>query len=1060
MNRKIGRYLGMGLAVLVIGAAAVGTTGQTECQAAKKKPKKIQVLTEKKNGSFQMTAGEQKKISFEVLPKKANQKLTFKSSRKNVVKVSAKGVLTAVKKGNATITLQSKAKKTVKTKLKVAVGMKKSTVSNSEIKAYQAAPVNFAPPVGVPSADEISTYLSAPRAGTATGITLNQNYVELAAGESFQLIATITPVTSTDKIVWTIDHLGGINVYSTGNIFVTEDTPVGTTAIVTATCGRVKATCKIVTVQGPCEHVWGAWATVQAPECMTEGTERSTCEKCSKVRERAVAATGHNWVSKILTEPTCAGAGENELTCQNCKETKKEIVKAKGHTWTTNGTVLEEPTCTKAGKIQYTCTVEGCDGEKTEAIKASGHTWDTGEITSSPTCTKAGQRTYHCTIDGCTGTKKENIDATGHTWTYGEITVPPECEKEGRRDFSCLVCSAKKYSKVPKLGHTWDAGKVTKEPTCVRTGERVYTCATCLQERSESIRPLGHMLSDKPTTDKEPTCTQQGRQSVHCTRDGCDYVTDIRLIPMLGHDWDAGTVTKDPDCIRPGSRRFTCQRNGCSEQMSKLIPALGHDWSKDYVITMEPTCTGAGRRALICQRAGCTKVKNEQLEDPLGHDWDLNNVEHVDATCTTEGSDTFTCKRTYLDVEGNTKTCGRRKKDIIPARKHSFASTVTVDQKPTCVLAGQQSKHCVNTWTNKEGKVESCKVADDITVLEPLGHSWSAWSVTVQPSHGVLGEESRSCSVCSNVQTRGKAEEHRYDSNGNCQSCGDKITLTQSKISDWEYTVNTTEKTVLLKKYIGSAPGIKIPAQMVVDVDGVTDTYAVKFAGGYSQRPQTGVFASNTRCPIEAVSFEAGVKLENMQYMFSGCTRLKAVLSLPTAVTDMTGTFKGCSSLISVCALPAGLTALTSTFEDCSSLSYVPAIPAAVENMYAAFKNCTSLADAPVLPAKLTNLSWTFSGCTALSKSPVIPATVTEMTNTFESTALSSVPGDIPAGVKKLTMTFYNCQGLERVPKLPSTIETMEYTFKNCKNIYYIVPLPSTLTREIDVFAGCDKLVQ
>ena len=406
-----------------------------------------------------------------------------------------------------------------------------------------------------------------------------------------------------------------------------------------------------------------------------------------------------------------------------------------------------------------------------------------------------------------------------------------------------------------------------------------------------------------------------------------------------------------------------------------MIPSLGHDWTKDYVITMEATCTGAGRRAQICQRTGCTKVKNEQLEAPLGHDWDQSNVEHVDATCTTEGSDTFTCKRTYLDGDGNTKTCGRRKKDILPAKKHSFASAFTVDSTPTCVLAGQQSKHCMNSWINKEGKTESCQVADEVTVLEPLGHTWSAWQATVQPSHGVLGEESRSCSVCKDVQTRSKAEEHRYDANGTCQNCGDAITLTQSKISDWEYTVNSTDKTVLLKKYIGSAPGIKIPAQMVVDVDGVTDTYTVKFAGGYGQRPQTGVFASNTRCPVEAVSFDAGVKLDNMQYMFSGCTKLKAVLSFPATVTDMTGTFKGCSSLISVCALPAGLTTLTNTFEDCSSLSYVPAIPAAVESMYAAFKNCTSLVNAPVLPAKLTNLSWTFSGCTALTQSPVIPAT-------------------------------------------------------------------------------------
>lgn len=42
------------------------------------------------------------------------------------------------------------------------------------------------------------------------------------------------------------------------------------------------------------------------------------------------------------------------------------------------------------------------------------HTWDNGTITTAPTCTKAGKKTYTCTV--CHATKTEPIDATGHSW--------------------------------------------------------------------------------------------------------------------------------------------------------------------------------------------------------------------------------------------------------------------------------------------------------------------------------------------------------------------------------------------------------------------------------------------------------------------------------------------------------------------------------------------------------------------------------------------------------------------------------------------------------------------
>lgn len=1101
--------------MLILFLSFAGMTAETEdVQAAKKVlPKKINV----KGGAsaqsgLKIQTGKKKKINYTVTPKKAtNKKVTFSSSDKKVAKVTAKGTIEGVGKGTATITIKSKAKKTVRSKIRVTVE-ETPVLRAAGVNAYQAPAVNFAP-VGSERAEGIlDTYLAA--GNTATGITLNQTYLELAPGESFQMSASVVPVTSTDKVVWSINFVGGINISSTGNIFVTDDTPVGTTAIVTAKCGRATAQCQVVTVQGPCVHEWGPWAVTTEPQCMVEGVERSTCSKCGKIRERAVAATGHQFLDRTpnLKDPTCTEAGEKEKECQKCGEVRTEIIPATGHSLSPNGTILEEATCTKPGKIQYTCTICGEEIEDTYAAK--GHTWDNGEITKSPTCTGTGQRTYHCTVPECTGTKTESIPATNHIWTYGEITVQPTCTTGGRRICTCLVCSAKTTATVEKLGHTWDTDNPKIEPaTCTKREVKTFTCKTCQATKNEYGPALGHDLPIERNADGTPkldadgneipvytidepaTCFQKGKKSRHCTR--CSYVTDIKSIPKEPHkmavetnadgspklDADGNEIPyyeryDAPTCTLPGIRVRACVQEGCTYKKHEMLEALGHDWPMEkeadgspklddkgkeiliYETIEEPTCINSGKKAVVCKR--CGKMKNIKFIDPLGHQWDDANAIVTEATCTTEGSRTVTCIREVTDPDnpnGPKKKCGIRKTDIIPALKHKFSDTWTKDKEPTCTEAGQESRHCTNTYKDETGKTVTCDVVDDIRVIEPKGHNWTTWAQKVAPAHGVPGSEERRCTTCGMTQTRGKTEEHSYNANGVCLKCGKSFSMENTVSSDWEYQVNDTEKTVLLKKYIGTKACIRIPASMSVTVDGVIGTYAVKFAGGYAPATKSGVFASNKKCKIKAVSFEDGVKIESMKYMFYGCDELEAVLSIPSSVKDLTAAFKDCTSLMYVAKLPSAIEELSNTFENCTKLSVAPAIPANVTSLYATFKNCELLTSAPVLPPRLEDFNWTFSGCKGISEAPKIPATVTEMTNTFEScTSLLNVPEDIPSGVKKLTMTFYGCNGLEMVPEMPSTVETMEYTFKNCKNIAYAAELPKTVIRQVDVFAGCDKL--
>ena len=84
-----------------------------------------------------------------------------------------------------------------------------------------------------------------------------------------------------------------------------------------------------------------------------------------------------------------------------CKDCGAEYGDVLGHDFTTSWTHDDNMHWKQCSR---------CD----EKDDVGPHTWDNGTITTAPTCTKAGKKTYTCTV--CHATKTEPIDATGHSW--------------------------------------------------------------------------------------------------------------------------------------------------------------------------------------------------------------------------------------------------------------------------------------------------------------------------------------------------------------------------------------------------------------------------------------------------------------------------------------------------------------------------------------------------------------------------------------------------------------------------------------------------------------------
>ena len=115
-----------------------------------------------------------------------------------------------------------------------------------------------------------------------------------------------------------------------------------------------------------------------------------------------------------------------------------------------------------------------------------------------------------------------------------------------------------------------------------------------------------HNWQSKYTIDKEPTCTENGSQSIHC--DVCNAINQDRVgvIKATGHKWSAWEVTKEASETEEGSRRRVCE-NDATHMEIEVIPVLAHVHKLMKVEAKKATCTEDGNKEYyVC--SSCKKL--------------------------------------------------------------------------------------------------------------------------------------------------------------------------------------------------------------------------------------------------------------------------------------------------------------------------------------------------------------------------------------------------------------------------------------------------------------------
>lgn len=190
--------------------------------------------------------------------------------------------------------------------------------------------------------------------------------------------------------------------------------------------------------------------------------------------------------------PTCQ-PGLQKISCTKCSHfTEKEMAATEAHTygeWVTT----QEPTCSKEGTKEHTCTK--CNTQKeTGTVPATGnHTESDWVTTQEPTCVKDGAKETKCTVCGV-AMNAAKIPATGvHVPGEWQTVKEATCTENGIKAKYCIHCSAEQETGTIEAGHKPGDWVTVEEATCAKEGKRVKKCSVCSQElASEAIGKKEH----------------------------------------------------------------------------------------------------------------------------------------------------------------------------------------------------------------------------------------------------------------------------------------------------------------------------------------------------------------------------------------------------------------------------------------------------------------------------------------------------------------------------------------------------------------------------------------
>lgn len=526
-----------------------------------------------------------------VEPAKASQNVTWTSSDNTVATVSG-GKVTAKGEGTTTITATTKN------------GLKATATVKVEAKGVKV-----------------------------DAVTLNKSSESLDAGQTLQLIATVTPANadpkyasltwkSSDAKIASVDQSGLVTAVKKGTATITAETASGKSATMEVTVNGTIIYGNAIRFEKP--SGWGnninvyfweeggskwsnaAWPGVAMEEIDTgvyalewpEGKEDAELgvvfnDGTNKTGDLEAIINGYynkNGLVKIvdpIDRPietiTVSLADDTVKYTYNGQEQKPEVVVKEGNKKLVENT---DYTVTYKNNINAGANTAGANAPSI-IVKGKGDYETKIDKTILFTIAKADTPANAPTDRIVDANTKLSEISLGNDWTWSDADKDKQVAAEQTLSVTAVYNGADKdnYQNLTvtlvvtgskeSCTHSETEIRDSREATCTEKGYTGDTyCKECgtFMHAGETIQAAGHKWDNGKVT-KEPTETAQGIKQYTCTVCGETKTELIDKLEHVTHQWNDGIITKEPTETAEGEKTYTCTI--CSETKKESIPATG-----------------------------------------------------------------------------------------------------------------------------------------------------------------------------------------------------------------------------------------------------------------------------------------------------------------------------------------------------------------------------------------------------------------------------------------------------------------------------------------------------
>lgn len=517
---------------------------------------------------------------------------------------------------------------------------------------------------------------------------------------------------------------------------------------------------------------------VQKASCDEAGLTVTYCSTCGKaikgIAPKGVAATGHDWTFKVVTEPTCTNPGWGYAQCKVCGtpsyvgnsgeaiellnrgakdyaktvETLKALYDPKGHADADHAVAITADVKDENGRVILKAAKEathvatiGLDTEKGLQANYGTVVWldKDGNIVKATT---AGAKQ----ADG-SGYTADFVCPYCDVKTEGHIVVPSKTE---------TGLFTAHWSSMTVIKKGYEPGIDEDKEAYDGVTDVVY-CAACNKTFGGDVISYNEYygvaipnVTTKTENAKSATCENKG------------YTGDV-------YTW---VMTK------PATANADAQYGWVLSKVGTEIPALGH-----HFVAVEgkaPTCEEPGynyngyyKCDRVIDKVPCGETKGNDYRIPvaaLGHN--MTEKVLVEATCQHIGLNVYVCS-----------TCGERMNNngnyayYTAKVDHAAADELANVVEATCTEAGY-SGDSVCKWCG-----ETLKKGEEVPALGHKTEIKDAKEATCTEA-GFTGNEV--CTVCGETIKAGEeipALGHKYE-NGVCTVCGEKEPVVAPEFKD------------------------------------------------------------------------------------------------------------------------------------------------------------------------------------------------------------------------------------------------------------------------------------